>query len=228
MATEVIGGSLERVLRDTEQVMERRWAQPEAFEREQRQCRAARAADVRRRLPPVLQRTPVPELEQRISHDLLRRLARGWDWSHGNVLALGPTGIGKTTACAVLVRLLLAAWVRDGGEGGARAAGASWWRADDLEQARREHPLGRGDAPELIDAAAAELLVLDDAGQDRDVQAVSQVLTARGDRGLPTIVTSGRTRAELTEHYGAAIVRRMVEAGGRKGVVLNCFPKAAR
>ncbi|UOF77295.1 replicative helicase [Caudoviricetes sp.] len=103
-----------------------------------------------------------------------------------------------------------------------------WFGAEELLAASRAHPLGRGDAPEIVEASRATLLFLDDAGWDRDPSVVSSLLNERYERQTPTVITTGKTAEELTAHYGAAVVRRMVETGGRAAALVNCFPKVAQ
>lgn len=191
-------------------------ADASAGEFEQNQ-RAAEAMAIRGALPPFLRSGSHEAMTARVAVKDFTAGALGWRWGHGNLLLLGPTGTGKTTACAVLFRLLLAQGVRDGGPAWENARFMAWFRADDLAEAKREWPLGKGEAPDLMRASRARLLVLDDAGWDRDPSACSVVLAARYEAALPTILTSGKTEHELIGHYGAAVVRRMTETGGRPG-----------
>jgi hypothetical protein len=36
---------------------------------------------------------------------------------------------------------------------------------------------------------------------------------------------TGLPRRDLTAHYGAAVVRRMLEAGGKAPIIVECFAK---
>jgi hypothetical protein len=182
------------------------------FERSQR---TAEAMAIRGMLPPFLRSGTREAMAARVLEKDFLRVALGWRWGHGNLLLLGPTGSGKSTAVAMLFRSLLVHGVKHGGEAWENARLMAWYRADDLAEDRKEHPYGKGEAPEVSRASRARLLILDDAGWDRDPAACSTVLAARYEAGLPTIVTSGKTESELVTHYGAAVVRRMTETGGR-------------
>lgn len=197
------------------------------FEQEQR---IAEALAIRGMLPPFLRVGDRQAMSARVGEKDFLDVVLGWRWGHGNLLLLGPTGSGKSTVCAILFRQLLAHGVRHGGEAWERARFMAWFRADDLAEAKREHPLGKGEAPDMMRASRARLLVLDDAGWDRDPTACSVVLAARYEAGLPTIITSGKTELELIAHYGAAVVRRMTETGGGRpgGGLMARFPKGPR
>lgn len=85
-------------------------------------------------------------------------------------------------------------------------------RARDLASANRRHGLGEGFAPEVQRARNASVLAVDDVGSEgADVTALQDVLDWRYELGLPTIVTAGFTREQMTEHLGAAYVRRIVD-----------------
>lgn len=191
-------------------------------------ARAERSHAARR----VLERLPVylqgPGVGQRtIDPKLLSYTAR-WTWGDPGVGLLGGTGIGKSTAAALVYRRLLGIGWREGGEAWERAQRLRWFAADALGRARREHRLGHGDAPELLEAASASLLVLDDAGWDRDPEGVSDVLAVRYERGAPTLITSGKTLVELAHHYGAAVMRKLVESGGKRATIIDCFAPVVR
>jgi len=104
--------------------------------------------------------------------------------------------------------------------------GVCWRSATSLSLARREHPLGQGEAPVVEQAMAAALLVIDDLGwEPRQDTTCTDVLAYRYDAGLPTIVTSGEVPEVLSDRYGAALIRRITETRGVKGVLANLFPK---
>jgi hypothetical protein len=114
-------------------------------------------------------------------------------------LLMGPTGCGKTSA---------ALWLRSGFPG-------EWMGARELGACERRHPLGDGTPPAFELACTARVLYLDDLGTEdqRDVPVLQHVLDRRYSRvpPLPTVTTTGLTAAQLTERYGAATVRRMVD-----------------
>lgn len=195
------------------------------FERHQRN---AEGREVRAMLPEFLRSTSIQQLTCRVTEPDFLRAINGWTWGCGNLLLLGPTGSGRSTAAAVLYRRLLSLAVRDGGEAWENARLMAWFHAGDLAEAKREHSLGKGEAPEIGQASRARLLVLDDAGWDRDPFVCSFVLKERYERGYPTIITSGKTEDELIAHYGAPVVRRMTESGGSgrpRGGIMERFGK---
>lgn len=125
-----------------------------------------------------------------------------------SALLMGPTGIGKTS---------MAHWIL-------AARRYLVVRSVDLADAEREHPLGHG-APVIVERARSfKYLILDDLGFERDVAAAQSLLDYRYSRCLPTIVTTGLTRDELTARTGAAYVRRIREQHAGPGtLVVDCF-----
>jgi DNA replication protein DnaC len=201
-------------------------ADADEYDRNQRNVEA-RA--VRGMLPEFLRAPSVTALTNRVAERDFLSVVNAWAWGCGNLLLLGPTGSGRSTAAACLFRRLLAIGVRDGGEAWANAKFMAWFHAGDLAEARREHSLGKGEAPEIGQASRARLLVLDDAGWEQDPFVCSMILKERYELGAPTIITSGKTEGELIQHYGAAVVRRMTETGGRLpgGGIMSRFPEGA-
>ncbi len=193
---------------------------PEELARSERHSRFSEMGPIRDRLPRFLVEPKAPELRTWIQHPVLLDVALRWTWGSGNVVMLGSTGQGKTSAAGLLFRRLLRDGWRDGGAAWANAQGMRWCRAEQLEREMRAHPLGKGECQLYRDAIGAKLLVLDELGWEQDHKAIASVLAARYDRPNPTIITSGRTMAELRETYGDAVVRRMVQ-GGR---VVKAFP----
>lgn len=112
-------------------------------------------------------------------------------------LFLGPTGCGKTSA---------AQWLRAGISG-------EWFNARELAGCERHHKLGEGSPPQLERACKAPVLYLDDLGTEdsRDIGVLQHVLERRYASSLATVTTTGLTKALLTERYGAATARRLVE-----------------
>lgn len=193
----------------------------------ERRARMQAAARVRDRLPGFLRHAKGQDMLARVAVDVLKQTASAWRWGAGGLVFLGMTRIGKSTVAAWLFRRLLHEGWNRGGSDWELAQRLRWYSAEALCQARKEHPLGHGEAPEIVHANAASLLVIDDAGWDRDPTAVSSVLAARYEKGLPTLITSGKTLEELNQHYGAAVVRRIMESGGKRAVVVDCFPPPA-
>jgi DNA replication protein DnaC len=111
-------------------------------------------------------------------------------------LFLGPTGCGKTSA---------ALWV-------VAAHPYHLVRSRDLASAARRHGLGEGYPPEVEEARARGLLILDDVGAEgSDVATLQDILDHRYSRCYPTIVTTGLTDLALQSHLGAAHYRRILE-----------------
>jgi hypothetical protein len=114
-------------------------------------------------------------------------------------LLLGPTGIGKTLA---------ARWLEVGMRG-------EWFHVRDLAGCERRYPLGEGMPPAFERACSARVLYLDDLGVEdaRDVALLQHVLERRyaAQPMRPTVTTTGLTRAQLTERYGAPTVRRLTD-----------------
>jgi len=163
-------------------------------------------------------------LEGRIRDASLQGAVNWWNWERGSLIMLGPTGCGKSTAAGLIVRRLLDEACRAGGWDWQRACSTWWYSATALELARRHHPIGRGEAPEVTRACTGKLLVLDDLGwSPNDVQVVAYVLHERMERQLSTIVTSSLTKADLTARYGDAVIRRLLESGRRLPKVVECF-----
>jgi DNA replication protein DnaC len=189
--------------------------------------RLAERAEIRGQLPAMLQERSWKGLRSRVKDLRLLRAVDTWQPGSGSLLMMGPTDLGKTSAAGILFRRLLGEGVQQGGDAWELARSMRWYAATDLELCRREHALGRGDAPEVIAACHARLLFIDDAGWDRDPKTIADVLNARYERKWPTIVTTHKTRVELGAHYGAALVRRLLDAGGLKSTVVDLFARAA-
>jgi DNA replication protein DnaC len=186
---------------------------------DERRVRASELA--RERLPQYLAEG---KLELRIHHPSLVAAVNWWNWERGSLVLLGPTGCGKSTAAGLIVRRLLDEACRTGGWDWQRACSTWWYSATALELARRQHPIGRGEAPEVTRACTGKLLVLDELGwSPNDVQVVAYVLHERMERQLSTIVTAALRREELTARYGDAVIRRLLESGRRIPKVVECF-----
>lgn len=194
----------------------------EEFEADQRHARGIEAREIRERLPRFLQAPTSAELAARC-HPRLLAAAQAWQWGGGDLFLCGPTGCGKSTAAGYLFRRLLGQAVVRGAEDWERSQWLRWHSAADVAFARRSHPLGHGDPPAIVEACNARLWFLDDAGWESDVTETALILNERYERRWPTVITTGKTRAELTAHYGAAVVRRLREAGGKRATVVDCF-----
>lgn len=164
---------------------------------------------------PRTYRAPIPDLLKRLEHDLAgpagRRLLRKVRDAHTvAAVLLGPTGCGKTSTAAMLVRRALAEFEASGGKRRSCATDLVWAHATEIAVAERRHALGAGEPELLVRARRAGLLVLDDLGLEEQ-GAIVPVLVTRYDQGLATIVTTGLTKSALTKHLGASGNRRLVE-----------------
>lgn len=167
------------------------------------------------------------DISAAISAPALRKVAdMDLDGKH-NVVLLGGTGIGKSTALALAVRRYhVRTAYRVEHLIGLQFPKIVWTYARDIVAATQAHPLGKGEAPMVEDAKKAALLVLDDIGLERDAGPLLDVLHYRYTAGKPTWSTSGFTLAQLTEKFGDAFVRRLVELNGKPGIVVSAFPRA--
>jgi hypothetical protein len=127
-----------------------------------------------------------------------------------DVLFFGDTAAGKTSFAVAM----LDAWVRQSPEErrGARFVESYW-----LAGARARHPLGQGEAPAVIDAMQATLLVLDDLGSEADDRrnVLADVIFHRHNEELPTWITTGFAAEQLMARYGSQVLRRLLENGKR-------------
>ncbi len=97
-----------------------------------------------------------------------------------------------------------------------------WITAANLVVALREHKLGDREADDLRLAKSEPLVCIDDLTWPSARDDVTlDVLAARYDAGLPTIVTAGCTKAQLLQRFGDAAVRRMLELRGKKGILVD-------
>lgn len=191
--------------------------EPGDVERDQHIARVTESREVLQKLPEYVRGGKLADLAARVPARPLLDAALAWGTRRersGSLVLMGPSRTGKSTAAAVLFRRIVSMGVRQGGDLWARASHIAWFAASDLEAASKEHGYGKGEAPALYEASHASVLFLDDAGWDANPRPVSEVLGTRYERGLPTIVTTGKDKAELQAHYSGAVVRRILESGG--------------
>lgn len=158
------------------------------------------------------------------------------DYDGGPALLLGKTGIGKTIAARLMARKVGRAWATNSIQKHMHKLesldvycradehpGIAWLAASDLALAVMRHPLGQSAPAEMKEARGASLLVLDDLTWAQRDDATLEALGYRYHAGLPTIATAGCTRTELVARFGGAVVRRMLECGGKKSLVAEEF-----
>jgi predicted HAD superfamily Cof-like phosphohydrolase len=220
--------SLAEAIAPCEAALRERWARQDAKKAELESTPHGQRIEqalalVQGRIPRMLQEQS-SILRARIKPEVLE-VVDAWNWDSGSVLLCGPTRIGKTHAAGVLVRRILSVGVRMGAEAWEKAKRIDWAHASDLANARKRHPLGEDEAPELERASIASLLVLDDLGWDIEPAPICDVLNKRYERGVPTIVTSGLDPARVFERYSEAVARRIFDSGGTKGRIADFFGK---
>lgn len=214
---EHIDTSLQKLIAEAERqtVLQHRREQPEDMARERR---TNGLRDVLAPLPAHIRAATRGELVKRLTGDELFKAADRWEWGSGNLVIMGGTGLGKSSAAGYLVRKLCGAGVAHGGEAYERALLIRWQDASELVAVRREAPLG--DTPDVVlRCQRARLLVLDDlkAIDRQEVEPVDRVLSFRYDAGYPTVTTTGLSKADLLKVYGDALCRRLLECQGKKG-----------
>lgn len=157
---------------------------------------------------------------------VMRELFTGAQWSPriGNILLLGPTGIGKSKILAAMGLALIATARRSRDPAALDfAAGVTWVSGLELARERARHPLGGEDPPLVRRAKRASLLLIDEIGfeEDRlDPHAVRDVLRYRYEpQQRFVIVASGATRAQLDDRYGEPTVRMVWDHGDRGHLV---------
>jgi len=154
----------------------------------------------------------------------------------GAAVLLGKTGVGKTLASLLMARRGAAAIERSRFEGTKldrletacsrnnrpQLPSVAWVSCAELPRLVSSQPFGR--EPELLKQAKdAPLVVLDDLLWGDNDKALLEILAHRYDHGLPSIATAGATRAELVTRFGDAVVRRLLECRGVKGLVVEAF-----
>lgn len=128
------------------------------------------------------------------------------------IVLVGNAGSGKTSLACCILRTLMA-----------RGVASRFVTAGDLAVARRHAALGL-EAPEVDRALDAEVLLIDDLGENDPItahSAVGHVIHTRHARELATVITTARTSDELDAKYGSGITRRMFEGAKRVEVALR-------
>lgn len=186
---------------------------PETTEAQERHLKLR---PVLEQLPAGMHRATRKELEGRIEARLLRAVL-GWHWGAGNLVLMGATGSGKTSAAAHLVRRLCFEGAVEGRKPFELATMIRWQSCRDLSEVGRETRLGTGTPEEIRRCQYARLLVLNDLGTNDDRTTLERVLDARYERGWPTITTTGLGVEQLQQLFGDALSRRIFECGSDRG-----------
>jgi DNA replication protein DnaC len=150
--------------------------------------------------------------------DVLDEAAKIVSMGRGAVLR-GTSAVGKTTLAAAMLiahaeRIATASddGVHEPGEGPTwqNATECSYVRATAIDHARIQTPAGRGEAPIILDAMYAPVLLLDDLGQDQPrTRVLVEILMDRLDNDRTTLVTTSRSDAEVRQLYGEGVQRRL-------------------
>ena len=129
-------------------------------------------------------REAVPEAIAALEQLLLGRLL--------TVTLVGRSECGKTSLAAAMLRELCRLAVDGSREARRLTFGSIWGDALKLNNARRSHRLGDGDAPLVERCKSVGLLVLDDVGQEtaQGADEILDVLWRRHQEDLPTILTT--------------------------------------
>lgn len=161
-------------------------------------------------------------LEARIDPRLWKALSRMSSEERCGAVFLGPSGCGKSSAAAYA----MLRWLGRVGAAPSHRRRVFWLDALEATDAERRYKLGSGDPELLVEAYRAEWLVIDDIGLSTSAMVVQLVMARRYAAGLATIATTGLTRAQLSEHVGAATVRRILEFRGQKGLLVDCHGRS--
>lgn len=220
---------LSELIADVETSLERRWARSCSTASNNRRSEVAEAAG---KILPALMLAPRGAMVLRVHDEKLLRASTSWAWGEGNMLFMGMTGIGKSTAAALLVRRLIAEEAERGQiEKASRICFAS---ARELTADKRAHPYGKGEPQSVDRAMHAPLLVLDDVNTDSDGELMLAILDERYNRSLPTVLTTTMGVFDRDQYGNRTDVRvsttplatHVTERGYHR--FLNCGGKSAR
>lgn len=185
------------------------------------------SAEALSQLPPwPFARATNPEIDKYIKSKRLRSVVERYDFSRGNLVLIGPAGLGKTVCTVALLHRLHDAAVDRALSGSPshsyRGDGADhdciramvYATAHDIVKARRESPLGDGEAKLVESCMNSRLLVIDELGfESLHDQVLFEILDFRNKQGGITWVTSGSSSEALKARYGSGFWRRLTERG---------------
>lgn len=132
----------------------------------------------------------------------------------GPVLFVGPKQSGKSTLAAAVYHEIadVASRSEPGSARNIRGLGLQWASALSLCSARKQYPLGSGEAPDVAIALSATVLVLDDLGAEADPTACTDVIFARFETNKPMIISTGLDSVQLETKYGKGVAARICNA----------------
>ena len=187
---------------------------PEAMAEAERAERCSLASQsLKEALPVVLGRTQAGALKSRVSASLVAGIGQ-WRAEAGNLVLMGDSGAGKTSAAAYLVRRQGWLWATESDEGLSLARRIRWATARQIGTARREARMG--DSCSQLEAwKRASLLVLDDLGQDSNREDLFDLVDHRYARQLPTITTTGLRLEDISARFGEELRRRLTTWKGQ-------------
>lgn len=173
-------------------------------------------------LPSDWHRTPVPNREGAAfmvkhapSYLQVRKRVVAVAEGLGSCVLSGPSCAGKTLTASYMLRLVIELGRLPSAtpEQVKTARDARCIPALELAAARLAHPLGKGEAPKVLEALTASVLLLDDCGQEdeRGRQVVREVLMMRDRR--PTWCTTFLSRDDFAARYGGGALSRLTECG---------------
>jgi hypothetical protein len=166
--------------------------------------RNAAIAETRGSIPPAFRwaALDVPELLARVALSASAFDDARARMDEARVVALGRSGSGKTSLLVAMMRARAAR----------RAERGLFVSAVELGSARQRARLG-AEAPEVVAALGAQLLLLDDLGTDRDLPSspIVEVVWGRHAAARPTWVTTWLDEPAMAARYGDGLARRVFE-----------------
>lgn len=132
-----------------------------------------------------------------------REYARTFSLKSRSIFMLGLTGLGKTHLSLAIAREVI--------EKGYNVAYDSI--VNFLRMVEKEH-FGRADTDTLQLLLSTDLLIMDDLGSEYEsgfyVSTIYNIINTRLNKGLPTIINSNLTPAELQKRYDDRIISRLL------------------
>ena len=142
-----------------------------------------------------------PKGETIATPDAVRRSLAAIRCEH--VVWMGAPGRGKSSLAVASLRL----WVAKSNRA------AMFAKSHHLATARIQNKAGQGDAPYVVRAIVAPLLLIDDLGSGGATanDAAPDVIRDRVDEGRPLWITTGMRRKELAARFDGGALRRVME-----------------